>query len=280
MYRGQHHDLIMAQPRYYDIAFDTRDLEVECGFLTHLSRHLGRGRLDSFLETWCGPGFHMHWFAGHGVRAYGIESAPEMLAYAREKAYGQAQLVTPDAGREASGSPRAMPLDADPLDFALPEAVDLAFCPRAALRYLLEDDEVISHLVAVAKNLGRGGLYVIELDHPAAIFGTRPDPERVWEAERDGVRVRVQRGTGEELIDPLTHVSEVELILDVEEDGRRRILRDRAPLRFFTYRELHALVALSGVFEWVTTFGDMAVTQPFDATTGARRMVPVLRCSI
>ena len=173
-----------------------------------------------------------------------------------------------------------MPIVTDPLDYSLPEAVDLAFCPRSSLRYLLEDEEVVAHLVTTAKNLGRGGLYVLELDHPAVLFGQRADPERTWEAKREGVRVRVQRGTDREVVDPLTHICEVEWVFDIEEKGHAQTIRDRAPMRFFTHRELRALVGLSGVFDWVATFGDLAVTQPFDATEGSRRMVPVLRCSI
>jgi len=286
MFARPHHDLILAQPRYYDIAFDTRDLETECGFLSHLSRHLGRGRFDSFLETCCGPGFHMHWFAAHGVRAYGIDMVPEMVAYAQEKACRLAQQVDPtalptDAGRNGlAHPPLAMPLQADPHDFVLPEAVDLAFCPRSALRYLLEDGEVIAHLVVMAKNLGRGGLYVLELEHPAHLFGQRPDPDRTWETVRDDVRIRVQRGADDEKIDPLTHVTDVELVLEIEEEGRCQVLRDHAPMRSFTYRELRALVSVSGVFDWVATFGDLEITQPFDMSEGARRMVPVLRCSV
>lgn len=286
MFARPHHELLRAQPRYFDIAFDTRDLEAECGFLRHLSRHLGRGRLDSFLETCCGPGFHMHWLARHGVRAYGIDVDADMLSYAQEKACRLAEAA--GLAAEANGwgrnslahPPNAMPIATDPLDYSLPEAVDLAFCPRSSLRYLLEDDEVVSHLVATAKNLGRGGLYVLELDHPAIFLSRRPDPEGAWEAERDGVRLHGQRRTVGETIDPLTHTAEVELVFEIEEAGRTTTIRDRAPWRFFTYRELRALVGLSGVFDWVATFGDLAITQPFDASAASRRMVPVLRCSV
>lgn len=286
MFARPHHELLRAQPRYFDIAFDSRDLEAECGFLHHLSSHLGRGRFDSFLESCCGPGFHMHWLAAHGVRAYGIDVDAAMLSYAQEKACRLAET----AGLTANGNgwgrnglahpPTAMPIVTDPLDYSLPEAVDLAFCPRSALRYLLEDDEVIAHLVATAKNLGRGGLYVLELDHPATFLSQRPDPDRTWEAERDGVSLHGQRRTVGGAIDPLTHVSEVELVFEIEEQGRTQTIRDRAPMRFFTHRELRALVGLSGVFDWVATFGDLAVTQPFDASEDSRRMVPVLRCSL
>ncbi len=290
MFTRPHHDLIYAQPRYFDIAFDNRDLDTECGFLRHLSRHLGIGRLNSFLETCCGPGYHMHWFARRGVRAYGIEFSAEMVAYAREKACRVAAPIKPcaeppaEARRDAvTHTPQAVVLQADLRDFTLSEAVDLAFCPRGALGYILEDDELIAHFVAIAKNLGRGGLYVLELDHPSQFFRGGEDESRgarTWKVQRDGVRINVQWGTGREPIDPLTHIRDLEAILEVEDGDHLEVIHDVAPVRSFTYRELRALVGLSGVFEWLTAFGDLTMTQPFDASPGARALVPILRCCI
>lgn len=282
------HELIHAQPRYYDIGFGNRDLEAECGFLEYISRNLGRGRLDSFLETCCGPGYHMHHFAAQGVRAYGIDSSSEMVTYAGEKARlygGESGDATPWGGAMGvdptpNGTSGALALLADPRDFSLPEAVDLAFSPGRCICYLLRNEEVVAHLVAVAKNLGRGGLYIIEAQHPAWLFGNEKVRRREWASEQDGVSVKVRLGTGKERVDPITQVVDLEIVLEVTEGEEKKIVRDTAPVRAFTYQELRALVKLSGVFDWVATFGDLSITQPLDMSEGSRCMVPVLRCSV
>jgi SAM-dependent methyltransferase len=280
-----HHELLHAHPRYYDLAFGYRDLNAECGFLEHLSRHLGRGVLESFLEVCCGPGYHMHQFAGRGVRSYGVDYSAEMVPYAREKAHRLATAAgfsgimgAPTEGRAVP--PVGMVLQGDPRELSLPEAVDLAFMPWLKLGYLLTDEEVVDQFVTVAKNIGRGGIYVLELDHPAHLFGYPERVERQWEMSEENLHVTVQWGNGKELVDPITHTSEMEVVFDVQDEGRQETLRDAAPMRHFTHRELRALVRLSGVFDWVATFGDLSVTQPFDLSPGARRMVPVLRCNI
>jgi hypothetical protein len=92
--------------------------------------------------------------------------------------------------------------------------------------------------------------------------------------------VTVKWGTGEELIDPISHAADVAVTLEVTEKRETETISDEAPMRRFTHRELRALVRLSGAFDWVATFGDMTMTQPFDLSEGARRMVAVLRCSV
>ncbi|MCK4413903.1 MAG: hypothetical protein KAY32_10180 [Candidatus Eisenbacteria sp.] len=288
MFARPHHEAIYAQARYVDIGFDVRDLDAECGFLEHLSRHLGRGPLNSFLEACCGPGYHLHQFAVHGTRAYGTESNRTMVAYAGEKAHRLAEsagfAASPSGGNlgenDLATPPLGRILEAGPREMTLPEAVDLAFMPWPKLGYLLKDDEVIEHLVTVAKNVGRGGLYVVELDHPAPMFGYTDRGKHQWVNKQGETRVAVQWGSGEELIDPLTHTADVEVTLEVTEKRATETFRDSAPMRRFTHRELRALVRLSGAFDWVATFGDLILTQPFDLSEGARRMVPVLRCSM
>ncbi len=177
------------------------------------------------------------------------------------------------------GSPPAAVQLTEPLDFAIPEAVDLAFCPRGSIRYLLRGQDVIAHLVTVAKNLGRGGLYVIAMSHPATFLGKAATAEE-WVAERDGLEVRVRVTPGPERMDPVTQIQDQEIVFEVREDGETRTIRDTAPVRAFTYPEMRALVKLSGVFDWVATFGDLSITQPFDRSEGACAMVPVLRCCV
>ena len=302
------HEQFFSEPRILDIAYDNRDFDVECGFLEHLSRNLGRGCLDSYVEICAGPGYHVHRFASRGVRAYATVCHSTMLGYAEEKAHRFGRLphdegdskaghgTTHDSPPDPShdphhdgphegrpgGADRAGPtriLLTDPRDFTLPEAVDLAFCPRGAFHYELSTDDVLSHLVTVAKNLGRGGLYVLELEHPAVLFGQRP-AVWTWENRRGDTHVRATRRLDMARLDPLTQVCDLEIKLEVNENGEDRVVHDVAPVRSFTHQEIKTLVKQTGVFDWVATFGDLSVAQPFDTSDGSRAQVPVLRCSV
>lgn len=282
------HEQVYAESRILDIAFDNRDLDVECGFLEHLSRNLGRGCLDSYVEICAAPGHHVHHLAARGVRSYATLCHSVMLGYAEEKAarYG-APADAPGSEDDAESSrnmpPPARILLTDPHDFSLPEAVDLAFCPRGAFHYELTTEEALTHLVSVAKNLGRGGLYVLELEHPAVFFGQRP-AKWTWENERGGTRVRASRTLQVQAMNPLTQVCDAEFRFEVSQPGETeaaaQTIRDVAPVRAYTHQELRTLVKQTGVFDWVATFGDLSLAQPFDTSEDARVQVPVLRCSV
>jgi SAM-dependent methyltransferase len=286
------HENLTSRPLHFDIAFGDRDLEVECGFLEYLSRNLGRGRMDSFVEICCGTGFHLHWLAQHGRAAFGIDPSPEMVAFAEEKARQTAAQAGEAASRpadhqEPAGEGTGESIKrlgaiflADPRDFSLPEAVDLAFCPNFSFRYLLRTEDVITHLVTVAKNLGRGGLYVIEADHPRILVGDAAQSVQTWDARRGDTLVRVRMAPGRHGLDPVTQVRDLSITLEIHEGGKIEVVEDSAPVRVFTHQELKVLVKLSGVFDWVATFGDLSITQPFDMSEGARAMVAVLRCSV
>jgi SAM-dependent methyltransferase len=282
------HDLIRAQARYFDIGFSNRDFAARCAFLEYVSRTLGRGRLESFLEVFCGPGHHVREMAHRGVRSYGVDPSAEMIAYTEEQladaadAQGAADALQATAeGNDSVGEGlRISLMRGDPRDFSIPEAVDLAICTNYSFHYLLRNSDVIAHLVAMAKNLGRGGLYVMELEHPGGFLGHAARRRDEWVVERGGTAVKVRVGGGREAIDPVTQLRDREIAMEIAENGEKWAVRDSAPMRVFAHQELRALVRLAGVFDWVATFGDLSITQPFDGSAGACSMVPILRCSM
>jgi hypothetical protein len=287
------HELIYAETAAYALGFAEDTVEEQCGFLAHLSGTLGRGRLESYLEICCGPAFHAQNFANQGVRAYGIDFSADMTSYAAERALTRhipddSELVTIGATGMIESEP-VPPLPyvleiktADLTDFSVSEAADLAFCPRNQFRYLLKREDIISHFVSVAKNLGRGGLYVLEMDHPAHLF-TGPGEKLIeWTRNTDEGSVGVKIESGGDPFDPINQVLDQRITLRISEgegDACRKVT-DRAPVRLVSYQELQLLVQQSGVFELVASFGDLLITQPFDNSPGSRCMVPVLRCSV
>jgi len=285
------HELVYADPRVCHVGFDQGNTKEQCGFLEYLSRNLGRGRLDSYLEICPGPAYHMRYLASLGVRSYGVDFSADLVAYAK--------AMTEEQGESENGKMITLgemgqmeevpvpgpslvfdPMVADLCDFSLTEAVDLAFCPRYAFRYLLKNEEIISHLVSVAKNLSRNGLYVLELLHPAELFCAGASRIRSWTNQSDEMTVKVRIQDGDEPFDPINQIFDQRIMMNVTEGEKEWELTDRAPVRLVTHQELRTLVQLSGVFEWVATFGDLLITQPFDNSPGARCMVPVLRCCV
>src|SRR5262245_49717767 len=75
----------------YDAAHRSRDYESETAFLAGIAT-AGAGRPVRVLDMFCGTGGHTLPLARMGFDVAGLDSAPEMLAIARDKA-GRARLA-------------------------------------------------------------------------------------------------------------------------------------------------------------------------------------------
>ena len=99
-----------------------------------------------------------------GLKVYGVDNCPEMLAKCKEK-------MTPDADLEL--------LLSDFLSFRLPEPADIIYMPFRTIGHILTDGGLRALLIQVNRNLKPGGLFLF--DH--AMF------DRRWAAEDDGKQV-------------------------------------------------------------------------------------------
>lgn len=260
---AENHLEFYSLARYYDIAFDFRDVPAECDFLGELAR-LHRGSAPrSFLELAAGPARHAREFARREIRATALDSAPGMVEYALAAARGQ-----------------NIPFDcvcADMVDFRLPQTYDLAALLMDSSSYLLDNDAVLRHLACVADHLTAGGIYVLEMGHPRDAFRVGTSTVDKWDTERDGVKVSVAWGAEGDLFDPITQITEVSVTMRYESREGSGVVTDRAPQRCFTANEVRALVTASGRFELVTMLGAMNLAVALSNEKAAWRMVPVLR---
>jgi hypothetical protein len=199
----------------------------------------------------------------YGLDVSALDYSEQMVAYGQSEAHR-----------------RSVPLQylqGDMRDFSLPAPVDMAAMFMASTGYLLSNESMIEHLHAVARNLSQGGLYVVEMSHPRDIFGVGSSTSQEWEEVRDDCKVKVTWGSPNDVFDPITQIRLVTAHLAYNTPSDAGEIVNQSPQREFSFQEMHALVKLSGVFDWVNTLGAWDVTIPLSNEPRSWRMIPVLR---
>jgi SAM-dependent methyltransferase len=226
-----------------------------------------------------GPAEHARELAARGLRATALDHSAAMCAYAAAQAKS--------AGVELDV------VEADMRDFSIaapggePAAFDLAITMLNSLCHLFTLDDLVRHLIAVHAQLADGGLYIVELAHPADFLAPVPRTSSEWTIDAGGVHAEVRWGGREDRIDPLTQVTNEHMtITATSEDGTVRTVSDMVANRFWTRTEFGAAVALAnarlgacsgqGGLETVASYGDFDETTGLDAPS-AWRMILVLR---
>jgi SAM-dependent methyltransferase len=283
---------IYDEPELYELACAYRDIPAEvtalrAWFAAHFAGGSGVG---SVLELAAGPAEHARELAKRGVRAAALDWSAAMCGYAASQA--KAAGVALDI------------IEADMRDFRVagPDGARVTFDAAITMLnsacHLFTLDDLVRHLTAVRAHLVPGGLYVVELAHPADFFAADPRTSSEWTIDADGVHADVHWGGRGDRIDPLTQVTNEHMtITATAKDGTIRTVSDVVPNRFWTLTEFTAAVHLAntvalanaraggdpgpgegapGGFELVASYGDFDETTALEAPT-AWRMILVLR---
>ena len=259
---------IYDEPELYELSCAYRDVPAE---VTALQSWFGKywqgdgadNWVGSVLELAAGPAEHSRELASRGLRATALDLSPAMCRYAAARAR--------EAGVELDVA------EADMRDFSLTRRFDAAITMLNSLCHLFTLDDMVAHLRAVAAHVATGGLYVIELSHPADHFGPPSKTSSEWTIEVGGKHAEVHWGGGADRIDPLTQVTEEHMSIIVRSpDGTVRTAADVVPSRFWTLTEMTAAIRLAGGFTVAATYGDFDDSTALDAPS-AWRMILVLR---
>lgn len=256
---------IYEEPELYQLACAYRDVPAEVSALLNWSGKHSSEATRSVLELAAGPAEHALELARRGLRATALDRSAAMCRYAADRA-------------EEVGLDLAV-AEADMRDFKLPDRFDLAITMLNSLCHLYTLDDLLAHLTAVAAHLRPGGLYIVELAHPADYFAPVPRTSSEWTIETGGVRAEVRWGGERDRIDPVTQITKEHMTITAHDaDGTIRTASDVVPNRFWTATEVAAALRLDGGFTVAASYGD------FDDTTGladptAWRMIFVLRRS-
>lgn len=85
--KSQFHEEFYSFAKYYDIAFDFKDIPQECLFLTDVfQKHSSSGKPKSFIEFGSGPALHCLEMAKTLGSVTAVDLSPDMTAYAKAKA--------------------------------------------------------------------------------------------------------------------------------------------------------------------------------------------------
>lgn len=270
---------IYDEPELYQLACSYRDVKAEAGVLLALtSRHARGGAAGSVLELAAGPAEHARELARRGLRATALDLSPAMSRFSAEQAAAAGldlHVVTADMRDfRISGEDGAT------------AKFDLVITMLNSLCHLYTLDDLLPHLGAVAGHVRPGGLYIVELAHPADYFGREPRTSSEWTLDAGGTHADVRWGGRSDRIDPVTQVTDEHMtITATSPEGLVRTVSDVVPNRFWTYTEFTAAVRLAAVlggegsgFTLAATYGDFDETTPLDAPT-AWRMIIVLQAA-
>jgi SAM-dependent methyltransferase len=255
---------IYDTPELYELTCAYRDVPSEVDALQRWFADLHEGRVRTLLELAAGPGEHAIEFARRGLDVTALDLNQAMCDYASSKAI-------------AAGLPIEV-VRGDMRSFALPQRFDAVVTMLNSVCHLMTLDDLVSHLGAVRDHLDTGGLYVMELGHPADQFSASPRTSSDWVTETGGTRVAVRWGGPSDRMNPITQVTAEHVVVTVQTpDGATRTATDVVPSRFWTATEVEAAVRLAGDLTVAARYGDFE-GDPLDATA-AWRMIFVLRRS-
>lgn len=269
---------IYDEPELYELACAYRDIPSEVSAVAAWCATHHAGPVGSVLELAAGPAEHARALARRGLRATALDRSPAMCGYAaaRAKAEGVELAVV-------EGDMRDFTVDGPD---GVPQPFDLAIIMLNSACHLFTLDDLVRHLAAVRDQLAAGGLYVVELAHPADFFAPQPRTSNDWTVDADGVHAEVRWGGRGDRIDPLSQVTNEHMTITATgPDGAIRTVSDVVPNRFWTLTEFTAGIALAnavrprtpgGGFELVATYGDFDEVTALDDPT-AWRMILVLR---
>jgi SAM-dependent methyltransferase len=253
---------IYDSPDLYQLTCAYRDVPSEVDALQRWFHEHHGGPVHTLLELAAGPAEHALEFARRGLEVTALDLSQAMCEHAKARAI-------------AAGLPIEV-IRGDMRDFALPNRFDAAITMLNSLCHLLTLDDLLRHMEAVAAHLETGGLYIMELGHPADYLSASPRTSSEWVTQENGARIAVRWGGPSDHMDPVTQVTQEHVVVTVQQaDGTVCTATDVVPSRFWTATEIMAGIRLVGSYEIAARYGDFEGDSLDDSA--AWRMIIVLR---
>jgi SAM-dependent methyltransferase len=189
----------------YEIAFSYRDFPAEVhALIAWTERHAGRTPA-SVLELAAGPADHAREFARRGIAATALDFSRPMCDYA--------------ARRAAEDGVAVDVVEGDMRNFDVGRRFDLIVLLLDSIGHLLTLDDAIANMKACTRHLAPGGVYIIDMAHPAETFAPASTTSYEWEADAPQGHAHMQWGRPDDKFDPISQVVDVSVRLDCARPG-------------------------------------------------------------
>lgn len=221
------------KPLYYEIAFSFVDAKKQVDLFEKFVEKYSKVKVTRVLDIACGPSLQLRELAKRGYEAIGLDSSPQMLKYLREKAKEEGVKIET--------------VRADMINFKLNKKVYFAFIMMGSFRFK-SNKELLRNLDCVSNYLKKGGLYLIEnleLDWPHF----KPQS---WIMKKNGIEVKTTYKV--EPKNALSQTSEENIILEVNDLGKKLRFIEKNLIKHIYPKELSALVKLNNKFEFLGWF--------------------------
>ncbi len=250
-------------PEYYDVAFNYRDVDLECDYIEKKVSLFGLCDNSAMLDIACGTGAHLEQLELRGYEVDGFDISPKMVEFAKEKV-------------EAEKLNSHIWVD-NMVAFSCNRKYGAAINLLTGFNYLLRNEDALAHLDRVADVLESGGIYIVELNHPRDFITNRPSTTNTWIESRGQIEIEVDWDRERTDVDVLTQQIESSPHIVVK-DGEKNLSIDmRDKYRIYLYQEMRLLIQCNGRFELVDSRGSFKLDNPLDNSRDSWRMVLVLR---
>ncbi|MBU0929670.1 MAG: class I SAM-dependent methyltransferase [Nanoarchaeota archaeon] len=227
-------------PKYYNLLFGNRNFKKECKFIQKLFEKYSKIKVSSILDIACGNGMHIIEFTKLGYKIAGLDISEKMLN---------------ETNKRLENNPNLIKLyHKDMVSFYLDKKFDACICMVNSLEILNKDTEFISNFNSVADALNEGGLYIIELDNPNLIKNN--DQIKEYKKIIKKGKITINLIYKKYPFDYKTKLEKNELILNVDEDGKRLKIVDNSPIRRLTIEDINYFVNKTKRFEIMDVIND------------------------
>ncbi len=250
-------------PEYYDVAFNYRDVDLECDFIEKKASLFSLSENTAILDIACGTGTHVEQLGLRGYEVDGFDISPQMVEFARKKAF-------------SAGLGSRIWVD-NMVAFKTQRKYGVAVNLLTGFNYLLRNDDALIHLDSVADVLESGGIYIVELNHPRDFITNRPSTANTWVETKGDVSVEVDWDRARTNVDILTHQIESSPRILVTDGDQTIVIEMRDKYRIYLYQEMRLIVRCNRRFELVDARGSFKLDNPLDNSRDSWRMILILR---